>query len=225
MPIKLKSLLHHRNMKRTLLFLLLGCFFVTITQTDAYGQRKNRSSDVDQYFDESGSIAHRLWYGGGFNLGFSGNGGFSAFVLGVSPMMGFKVFEDNDNFSIGPRLSLEYSYFRGLGNDNQTHSVQPLSYAFGVFTRYKVLGNFFAHVEGEFENRQLVITDFGNRFIIGVDGDPVTERDPRQNFYLGAGYNSGGLFAYEILAIYNVLEPDDSLLLPFDIRFGFTYKF
>ncbi len=212
-------------MKQTLFLFLLGCFFVTFFTTDIYGQKSKRQSEVDQYFDESGSIKHRLWYGGGFNLGFSGSSGFSAFVLGISPMVGFKAFEGNNDFSIGPRLSLEYSYFKGTGNDGQIHSVQPLSYAFGVFTRYKVLGNFFAHVEGEFENRQVVLTDFGNRFIIGVDGEPVTERDPRQNFYLGAGYNSGGLFAYEILAIYNVTEPDNSLVLPFDIRFGFTYKF
>ncbi|NJL74799.1 MAG: hypothetical protein HC892_06950 [Saprospiraceae bacterium] len=161
-------------------------------------------------------------------MGFSGTSGFSAFSLGIAPMVGYKVFENNNNFSVGPRANLDYSYYRGTGTDNRTHSVQPISYSLGLFARYKVLSNFFAHVEVEQENREsiaVVSNGFTNVFIIGTDGKPLTQRDPRQNMYLGAGYTSGGIFAYEILVLYNALEPSNSLNLPFDIRFGFTYKF
>ncbi len=212
--------------KKNLLCLLFFCFSILMVQ-EIYGQNK-RQSKVDEYFDESGSLSSRLWYGGGFNLGFSGSNGFSAFLLGISPMVGVKVFENNSNFSVGPRLSLEYSYFRGLGTDGNSHSVQPISYALSAFTRYKVLNNFFAHLEIQQENRQLVTTatnGFTNFFLIGIDGKPITERVSRQNAYIGAGYSSGGLLAYEIMVLYNVLEPENSLRLPFDIRFGFTYKF
>ncbi|NJK84517.1 MAG: hypothetical protein HC912_12720 [Saprospiraceae bacterium] len=149
-------------------------------------------------------------------------------MLGISPMVGIKVFEQNDNLSIGPRVSLEYSYFRGQGTDGNSHSVQPISYAVSAFTRYKVLTNFFAHLEIQQENRQLISTvsnGFTNFLVIGIDGEPITEREIRQNAYIGAGYTSGGLLAYEIMVLYNVLEPENSLRLPFDIRFGFTYKF
>lgn len=212
--------------KKNLLCLLILGFFFLIVQ-DIYAQGK-KPSKVDEYFDESGSLSSRLWYGGGFNLGFSGSNGFSAFLLGISPMVGVKVFENNNNFSIGPRISLEYSYFRGLGTDGNSHSVQPISYAVSAFTRYKVLNNFFAHLEVQQENRQLVTTasnGFTNFLVIGIDGKPITERVSRQNAYIGAGYTSGGVIAYEIMVLYNVLEPENSLRLPFDIRFGFTYKF
>lgn len=206
---------------RSLALLLLAfCLFAA----DSYGQTRKKKSDVDQYFDESGSIATRLWYGGGFNLGFSGTSGFSAFSLGISPMVGYKVFENNSNFSVGPRANLDYSYYKGTGTDNQIHSVQSISYSLGLFARYKVFSNFFAHAEVEQENRESIAM-VSNLFVIGTDGKPLTQRDPRQNLYLGAGYTSGGVLAYEVLIIYNALEPSNSVNLPFDIRFGFTYKF
>lgn len=207
--------------------LVILCLVLGVIAQNGFGQSKKKKSNVEEYFDESGSIVHRLWYGGGFNLGFSGTSGFSAFSLGVSPMVGYKVLENN-KLSVGPRLTLDYSYYKGTGTDGAVHSAQPISYAVGLFGRYKVLSNVFAHVEIEQENREsiaVVTNGFENFFVIDTDGKPLTERQGRQNFYIGAGYTSGGVLAYEIVVLYNVLEPENSVNLPFDVRFGLTYKF
>lgn len=196
-------------------YLVVSCFIlisILAFQTETYAQRNNRSLDTDEYFDESGSLRGRLWYGLGFTLpNFGSFGGQTSFSMGLAPMLGIKVFEGDDRFSVGPRASLQYAYFAF----NNAENVQLLSYTIGGFARYKVFSQFFPHVEFEYENRAQ--RDFST--INGV------ERIPQQNFYVGAGYTSGGTIQYEILALYNLNEPDNSSFVPFDFRFAFTYNF
>lgn len=205
-------------MKKSFWLSLAVLFLVSVFSVDSYAQKKKRSSEVDGYFDESGSIQHRLWYGGGFNLNFSGANGVSAFNLGISPMVGYKAFPNNDNFSVGPRAALQYTYLK-LQSGNQVYVSQPLSYSLGVFARYKILPIIFAHTEFEYESQAFAT---GN---IGPNNNLIVEREARNNAYIGLGYNSGSLIAYEVYILYNMLEDRNSQNLPFDIRVGFTYKF
>ncbi|MEL6719535.1 MAG: hypothetical protein AAFP82_12535, partial [Bacteroidota bacterium] len=186
--------------------------------TESHAQRKKKKqSEVDEYFDESGGWAHRLWFGGNVNPSFNSFNGNTNFFLGISPMMGIRVFENDDRFSIGPRVSFEYSYRKFFNfATNEFEAVQPISYSFGAFARYKVLPRIFPHVEIEVENRGILVNS-GNSVAV--------ERLNRQNYYIGAGYNSGGLIGYEILVLYNINVPENSPQSPFDIRVGFTYKF
>lgn len=205
--------------KFNLYFSLVFAFAFLLNISIADAQRGSRN---DEYFDESGNFASRLWYGGGFNLGFSGNNAFSLFNIGISPMVGYKVL---DNVSLGPRASLNYTHIKGTGTDNQIKKTQNLDYGIGAFGRFKVLQNFFAQVEFEFESRVNIFVDGFSRFQLDANDEILKQRENRENFYIGAGYNSGGIFAYEIMILYNTSVPDDSFESPFDYRFGFTYNF
>ena len=184
-----------------------------------YGQRKKKTSKTDEYFDESGSFKQRLWYGGGFILGFSGSNQISQFSIGVSPMVGYKIFEP---FSVGPKASIQYSVIKApdySSANGGSQTVHPVTWSVGVFSRYKIIPAIFAHIEFELEDEAEVF--YANT------GDLVVNRRQLNNFYIGAGYNSndGGLIGFEIVLLYNVLEPEDSLELPIDLRFGINYNF
>ena len=91
-------------MKKFFLLSLLALLFVSMMTNDAHAQRqgkKKKSSKTDEYFDESGFV-NKLWYGGGLNLGYSGGNNQSFFAFGLSPMVGYKVWDDI--ISIGPKL-------------------------------------------------------------------------------------------------------------------------
>lgn len=211
-------------MKKVLQFSIMILALLLCFEADLYGQKrgkKKKSSKTDEYFDESGGFKHRLWYGGSFNLGFANNGFTSEFNLGVSPMVGYKVFE---KLSVGPRLSLDYSFIKIRFTQNDIRNVQPVSYSFGAFARYKVFANLFLHTEYELQNEGRITND-QNNINFDNNGDILVRREIRDNYYIGAGYNSGGQFGYEIYLLYNLLEPENSPTIPISIRFGFTYGF
>ncbi len=209
-------------MKKYIWFALLALIFSVVSTHDAYAQkRKKRSSKTDSYFDESG-FANKLWYGGNFNLGFSGSGETNLFVFGLSPMVGYKIW--NDVVSVGPRAGFTYNFIKGRGSDLAIYKVNPTSWSIGAFARIKPIASLFAHFEYEYANTKVVyIDDFG--LLLVQNGEVVVDKVVRDNVYVGLGYTSGGLWAYEILLLYNVNAPDDDLTLPFDLRFGITYKF
>ncbi len=214
-------------MKKYLLFGLLALAFTTAFTNDALAQKKGKkkSSKTDEYFDESG-FANKLWYGGSFVLGFAGNGETSQFAFGVTPMVGYKIYKDL--VSVGPRVGFTYNYIKGRGSDGAIHKIQPLAYTVGVFTRIRPFQNFFGQIEYEYENSKRYYVDAFGRLFIDSNGEVETVNDPRNNINFGIGYNSGGTWAYEILLLYvhNLEGIDDSSLeLPFDFRFGLTYKF
>lgn len=134
-------------------------------------------------------------------------------------MVGYKII---DEISVGPRFKIDYYQEKIQGSFNY----KSTSWGAGLFARGKIFQNVFGHVEYEFEN--LEVPDYVGGQLQLDPNDPndiLTERENRNNFYIGLGYNSGGLIAYEIMVLYNVLESDSSERLPWDLRFGFTYKF
>ncbi len=163
---------------------------------------------------QNSSFATRLWYGGNVGLGFSSSSYQSLFQVGVSPMVGYKFFEE---FSFGPRASIFYSHYRYNFGGSDVQTANPITWTAGVFTRYKILRTIFAHGEYEFENSPV--------FTIGNNGNLEVLRDERTNIYLGGGYNSGERFGYEIMVLYNLNQPENTVDSPFRIRFGFTYNF
>ncbi|MEL6636720.1 MAG: hypothetical protein AAFW73_10090 [Bacteroidota bacterium] len=231
-----------KKVSRILSLFLFFALVVGISSADAqsYGKKKrkrpekekveeetkedrtrSRRESTDDYFDESGGFTHRLWYGGGLNLGFSGINGVSSFQFGISPMVGYKI---TDNFSVGPRVGINYNYFKFI-EAGRTYVVEPVSYTLGGFSRYKFIPSIFAHVEYEWSNEESIDPDQDGFITIDQDDEILTGRLRQNNFYVGLGYNSGGTFAYEIMLLYNLLEPEESLNTPFNIRAGFTYKF
>lgn len=159
------------------------------------------------------TFGDRLWYGGSFNLGITGSQGISAFGLGVAPMVGYKLYGP---FSIGPRVSINYTHYRVRLANNQIATANPVAWGAGVFGRAKVARNIFAHVEYELSEQA---------FLSFSSSEIQIFRRQHGNTYIGGGYNSGSQWGYEIMLLYNVTPPREDLQVPFSIRFGFTYKF
>lgn len=185
-------------------------------------KKKTTSKKTDDYFDESGGFKHRLWYGGSFNFNLSGADGASYFVIGVTPMIGYKII---GGLSAGPRIGVNYTSIKSLNTRNQISSVGLTDFSLGAFTRYKAFQNFFVHGEYEYQSLQSAFGDSYNRIQLDADGKPIKQRYDRTNYYGGIGYNSGGIVGYEIMGLYNFNLPKDSFEQPYSIRFGLTYKF
>lgn len=160
---------------------------------------------------QTSAFADRLWWGGGFALGLSSVNSVTTIQLGLSPMVGYKF---TDRLSAGPRLSALMSYFTARTFGGERDSKLAPTWAGGVFTRYKLFSEFFAHAEYELENRAFVLTD--------IDGLYVN-RQNINNYYIGGGYNSNG---GEITILYNLNRQSGFLQQsPFVFRFGFTRNF
>lgn len=185
--------------------------------------KKSTAKKTDQYFDESGGFKHRLWYGGNFNLNFGGDGlNYNVLTVGLTPMIGYKII---GGLSAGPRIGFSYSRYKFI---NPSLVVNLTDYTAGLFTRYKVFKNFFAHAEADYYSAQIPGSkDDPGKIIQDVNGKVFKYRDNRMNYYAGAGYNSGGVVGYEIMALYNftVASDKNDLRNPLEFRFGFTYNF
>ena len=173
-------------------------------------QNRTNRNKTDDYFDEGGFGPHRFWFGGGIGLGFNGGGNSSQFQFALSPMVGYKL---TPNFSVGPRVELEYSHVRFATGPSTSDKFNLFNYGVGAFARYKIFNPFFIHAEYQLESRSNPV------------GGGETIRRSRDNFFVGAGYSSGGgLIGYEISILWNLLE-DGSVDLPLDYRIAFTYNF
>lgn len=190
---------------------LIACLFILGSAT------AQRSDNTDRFFDESQGIKHRLWYGGGVALGFSGTNISSLFQFGLSPLIGFKITE---NISAGPRFSVLYSHYRQDIGFDQVARANLFDYGVGAFARVKVVRGFFAHLEygADYEEFPTDLNSSGTVFNTG--------RSLRNNGYIGVGYNdSVSVWGYDIYMLYNVLLPESSFRSPLDLRFGITYNF
>lgn len=156
-----------------------------------------------------------IWWGGNFQLGFSGFNGITSIQFGLAPMVGYKI---TPAFSVGPRVGAVLSYFSfRAGGERFTKA--PISWSVGAFSRYKITDQIFAHGEYEYQDQALV---FDNGFDLDV------LRVARDNIYIGGGYSSGiGANRGEILLLYNLNRSTTagSFQPPLTIRFGFTHNF
>ena len=200
---------------RFLKLFTLAAFLIVSFALEADAQRdRNRNRDRDNrnrtedYFDESGVGGFRFWYGGGVGLNFGSSFNTSQFIFSLSPMVGYKI---TPEFSVGPRVELSYSHIR-VGGGNNVSRFNFFDYGVGVFSRYKLFSQFFAHAEYQVENR---------KFIEGTR----EFRESRNNFFLGAGYTSGGQIGYEVAILWNLIDNGDTINLPIDYRIAFTYNF
>jgi hypothetical protein len=177
--------------------------------------KKETASQRKKREKEEKSIKNKLWYGAGINIGFNGYNGQSAFGIGVSPMVGYKIWGP---ISIGPRISIDYTAYKEAG----LKALGLVDFEAGIFARTKIWGPIFAHIEGSNQWSQRP-----------VDYDQTTQKwkketTDRLNQYVGLGYNNGGGgTGYEVLILYNFnLAKDLSTnRLPIDYRIGFTWKF
>ncbi len=210
-----------------LLILVFGLFFLLAGDASAQTHRRSTGKrrpkvqkKVEKDDDTKEFWKDQVWYGGSVQLGYSGYQNYSLFVIGVTPMMGFKI--KDTPFSIGPRIGLTYRSVKGYGTDGQVHRASLPAYTTSAFARVKFLQQFFLHTEYELAWNRQVYVDNANRLAVDRNGKVLSEKIQRDNFYIGAGYNSGD---YEIMVLYNLNVPENSLEQPFSFRAGFTWNF
>ena len=213
-----------------LLVMFSLCFAIADVDAQNYGKKKKKkkkkpakTEKTDDYFDDSGNFASKLWYGGGFNLSFTGNNFYNSFNAGISPMVGYKII---NGLSLGPVTGIQYNYIKGTATDGLIHKGNTVSWSVGAFARYKFLRTFFVHTEYGITNNEYFLVS-GPVLALDKDQNIATTREQQNNFYGGLGYNSGGdLLAFEIYILYNFIEPSVATIdLPIIFRFGITYKF
>jgi len=192
---------------------LLSSLFFLITISLVNGQASSGLKYQKQPTKEPSVISGKIWYGGGLNLGFSGQSGLNVLQLGASPMVGYKIIP---RWSVGPRVSFLASRYSGKYFINK---ITPINWGVGVFTRVKVISAIFAHAEYEIANQAFVSADGPKLYV---------DRLQQNNVYVGGGYSSGqGNTRFEIVALYNLQTPESTLyyISPFTFRFGFTVNF
>ena len=192
---------------------LLSSLFIFITISLVNGQASSGLKYQKQPTKEPSVISGKIWYGGGLNLGFSGQSGLNVLQLGASPMVGYKIIP---RWSVGPRVSFLASRYSGKYFINK---ITPINWGVGVFTRVKVISAIFAHAEYEIANQAFVSADGPKLYV---------DRLQQNNVYVGGGYSSGqGNTRFEIVALYNLKTPESTLyyISPFTFRFGFTVNF
>ena len=194
-------------------FTLCICLIALLgAPADANAQRSSRTSQP--------GFADRLWYGGSFDLGLSGN----QFNLGLAPMTGYKLI---GGLSAGIRIPLEYTYIKLTGTGGTNAKYSGLDFGGGVFVRQKIVDAVFVHAE----LNHLWITQpvTQNGFAILDPENPgklLTENATENQCNLGLGYTSArGEWGYELSILYNVLEDDQSDEIPWIVRAGFNYRF
>ena len=211
-------------MKKLLLLALLTALLAGLTHQDALAQhrkkKKKSSGKMDEYFDESGNVWARMWYGAQVGqIAFFNN----QFAAAVSPMAAYKITE---RLSAGLITKISYTYERVRGIPG-VRNFQTLDLSAGPMVRYRIIPALFAHVEYELTRFEHLPTDnFGNPLIIIEEDKIKTEHTTQPYAYVGLGYESQvGVWGYEISLLYNLLDRADSFRIPWDLRFGMNYNF
>ena len=207
--------------KNWLLFVIFGFILALPLDMDAQGRRNNKGPKRKKgdKKEQTDFWKEQVWYGGSMVLNYGSTRNYSQFVIGVTPMVGFKI--KDTPFSVGPRIGVTYVSLKGVGTDNEIHRVGLPTWTTAAFVRLKFLKKFFLHTEYELAWQKTAFLDRGY-LALNQDGEVLTDRVQRDNFYIGGGYSPGG---YEIMVLYNLNVPKNSLEQPFSIRGGFTYNF
>ncbi len=193
-------------MKR--IYLLL--FFAIVLLFPSWSAAQSRSDNRTRMQE---SFADRIWFGGGFTLGFTGSNGISVFTIGVQPMAGYKF---SDRLTFGPRAGILADFYSATTFNGNRERANPITWSVGAFGRYKITPNIFGHAEYEFADQALPF--------VTADALEIV-RFRQNNVFLGGGYTAGN---FEILALYNVNQQDNDIGFiqsPWIFRFGFTQGF
>lgn len=182
-------------------FLFAACILV-FGISDVEAQRETETNE---------KLIDKLWFGGNIGLGYSSSQYGSQFFIGLAPMVGYKI---TDEWSVGPRIDVSYTHIRQPTTSGNPEKLSFFNVGGALFTRYKVFNHFFAHLESGINNIPDLVRDQA--------GNLIVVREQRLTALIGIGYSAGG---GEIVLLYDLNTPQNSLELPFDFRFGFNYNF
>lgn len=191
------------NNMRKILF--LGLLLTIISSMSLSAQRSNAPAP----------LSDKLWYGLGFTGNYLGGSFSSTFVIGLAPMVGYKI---TDNLSFGPRGSALVSFYKTTAYSSTPERVTPTDWSLGVFGRYRIRREFFAQVEYAYQNEA---------FITAAASGLEIDREVNNAFYVGGGYSTpiGNQLGLEISINYYLNQPLNDFRNPLSYRFGLNYRF
>lgn len=190
-------------MKR-LSFLLALIFVCSIN--DAFGQRVRENQ-------EESEVESKLWYGATIASPSFFNG---TFLMAIEPMIGYKI-DPKGNFSVGPKVSLEYISLSRTISPN-FERISSFNYGVGGFARAKIYRGYFALVEYEKINAEL--TTVNNNIVL------LDSRRWIDNYFVGAGINgSAGGWSGEVSIVVNLNTENSIAGGSFEYRLGITRDF
>jgi long-subunit fatty acid transport protein len=168
-------------------------------------------------------------WGYGLNLGniyFSNQ----TFEIGLDPNVAYRL---DDALAVGFMLKMNYYYAK-----YPQYELKYTAFDFGptVFTRWKPLLKAQAatpfmqgiFLQAEFEHSYVSreqVDEFGN-LVLNDEGTRIlTEKNPEDYLYIGAGLSSGYPFSSFISFHYNILDNVELSRVPFTYRLGFTWNY
>lgn len=199
-------------MNRAILTILVLFVFVNGIQAqrktrELDSQKQDEQKKANDMYGVNDSWKDRLFYGG--NIGGS-LGNVSSFFM-IQPIVGYKI---NEKFQVGLDPLYIYSSRTYTLSNNTTLTQSINAYGPGVFGRYFINDNIFAHTEylglnyniyDEFSKRE--ISKFSN------------------SFFVGGGYMPGGKSGIYVVVLYDLLYNSNTSFYasPLDIRIGFVF--
>ena len=201
-------------------FLLLGLLFcATSFSLAAQTTEDEARDDLDYYSDRQPAtrgddLGGRIWWGTGAQLQFQGGNQSSFFLIGISPIAGYKV---NNFLSFGPRGSVAYNAYRFEDFAGNVDKFKFLTWSGGLFGRVKVFRQFFVHSEYSLVNE-----------VINFDGNGDANRRTRAIPFLGGGLQQGGgpgQTGFEIMLLFRLSQADQIGDAPYEIRSGINFNF
>lgn len=179
-------------------FLIITFLFAVVSQTFAQDEPRvrNANDDDESAFEEKGFKKENLFTGGNFTLSFGS--GYS--VLGVSPMLGYKL---NDYFDAGAVINYVFTGTRDYYTFND--KLRQHTYGPGVFVRGYPVPMFFLQAQPEYN----FITQ---TYAMGSQRTSATASAP--SLLLGGGYaggrTKGGNTFYYMSILVDVLKNANS---------------
>ena len=191
----------------TLIFVLINGLLAQRKTRELDTQKQDEQKKADDTYGKNDSWKDKMFYGGNFDIRF----GNDYSILLIQPIVGYKLTE---KFQVG--LDPLYIYSSQTFKDYITGANFKLSvnaYGSGLFCRFLINENIFAHAE-----------------YMGLNFNTYSESTGKNiskftnSMYVGGGYMPGGSGVY-FMALYDLLYDSKSSLYrdPIVLRVGFVF--
>jgi hypothetical protein len=161
------------------------------------------------------SFAERVWFGVNLNDLSFGNRTFS---FGLTPMAAVDL---SEVVSMGIMFKASY-YYENLVRQPPKIKFEAFDFGPGIFTRFRVMDQFFAQIEYERAFLDRPQYDSGG-FPIIENNEVLTESLEQNYVYVGGGLSQGGRVRYTLSVHYNILDDIEYVRIPWDVRGGITW--
>jgi len=215
----------HKHMETRMKRILLGGMFLfllgTISAQESNAPATDTTAVVKKEKPEkvkSGEPLKKMFFGMGFGLGMSRNGG----SLNLAPMIGYNL---HKRVQIGAKFTYWYTWHRLYDDNRVEHKVDDHMYALSAFTRIIIFKGLYFHAEPEYMNRGSYESNVWQGNAVSGYSLPAESRVDVFNMYVGGGFykglnNNSGMF---VQLLWNLNQTTDSYYSNPYLQVGFTF--